>query len=81
MAAITSLVLGTLALSGAFSKKQAAPKPMAMPQAPKATDVQGQAQAAARSKRTAASRTKSIYTSPLGIGGEADIVKKQLLGQ
>ena len=37
--------------------------------------------AKAQSKRAAIARSRSIYTSPLGIEEEADIAKKYLLGK
>ncbi len=33
------------------------------------------------SRRAAVARSKSIYTSPMGISSEADVAKKTLLGQ
>jgi hypothetical protein len=40
-----------------------------------------QAQAATQSRLKAARASKSIYSSPLGIGGEASVARKTLLGQ
>jgi len=39
-----------------------------------------QAQGVVTAKRRAISRSQSIYTSPLGLGGEADVARKILLG-
>ncbi len=39
------------------------------------------ASAAAEAKKRAASRSRSIFSSPLGIAGEASTIKKTLLGQ
>jgi len=57
------------------------PQPLPMPQAPKVEDAAAKAEASARAKRMAMGRSQSIYTSPLGIGGEANIARKTLLGQ
>jgi hypothetical protein len=65
-------------------KKQAAgqtPAIMPMPTPPKVETAAAQAEASARTKKRAIARSRSIYTSPLGIGGEAQITKKFLLGQ
>jgi len=40
-----------------------------------------QAQAALNAKRQAASASQDIFTSPLGITGQASTARKQLLGQ
>lgn len=39
-----------------------------------------QAQASLTKKKRAVARSESIYTSPLGIGGTADVARKTLLG-
>jgi len=75
------LAYGGYAMGQAGKSKGAQPQPAPMPQAPKPTEARDQAMAAARSKRLSMARSKSIYTSPLGISGEAQIAKKQLLGQ
>ena len=59
--------------------QQAASSPLPLPQAPSVTDASAKAEDVARKKRSAMSQ--SIYTSPLGVSGEANIVKKTLLGQ
>lgn len=69
-----------LASSGLFSKKKSDDTPAPMPEAPKVEDEAAKAAAAAREKRRGMARTKSIYTSPLGITGEAQVAKKTLLG-
>ncbi len=53
--------------------------PLPMPQAPSAMDAGSQADKIIKNKR--ASATQSIYTSPLGVAGEAGIARKTLLGQ
>jgi len=52
-----------------------------MPEVPKIEDMAGTAAAKAKSKRSAIARSRSIFTSPLGIAGEAEVAKKTLLGQ
>ena len=39
------------------------------------------AQAATTAKKRAIARSRSVYSSPLGISGEASTIKKTLLGQ
>lgn len=64
---------------GGGSKSKKAPAPTAMPAAPKVDNAASEAEQAARNKRR--KQTRTIYTSPLGIGGEANIARKTLLGQ
>ena len=40
-----------------------------------------QAQNALQAKRAAATQSQDVFTSPLGVGGQAAVAKKQLLGQ
>lgn len=51
------------------------------PPTPKVEDASKVATAQAAEKKKAISRSRSVYTSPLGVGGEADISRKYLLGQ
>jgi len=60
------------------SEKQQQMTPLPVPQAP--TVEPSQEVAAERTKRLRASRSQSIYTSPLGVEGEANIARKELLG-
>lgn len=53
--------------------------PLPLPQPPDA-NVSAE-QGAANAKRKKGSASQSIYTSPLGVGGEAQIARKTLLGQ
>lgn len=59
--------------------------PVAEPIMPTAAETsakaQATAQAAARDKLKRASRSRSIFSSPLGIANEASTIKKTLLGQ
>ena len=90
LASVLTLAAGATmvaASAGAFTPK---PKMPEMPEMPKTiketaaetiTKATTQAQEAIRQKQVAARRSKSIYTSPLGLAGEAETTKKYLLGQ
>lgn len=80
--ALATAMLGMAAGFG-FSKlvnkgSQQIGSPLPMPQAPSVMDAQDKADKIVKAKR--ASATQSIYTSPLGVSGEAKIAKT-LLGQ
>jgi len=63
-------------------KKAEAPKPQPLPVAPTVEDAAGKAEEKNRKRKAQLSAgSKSIYTSPLGIGGEAQVARKSLLGQ
>jgi len=64
------------AMSGGGSKSFS---PMSLPQPPSAEAAAGKAGEVIKKKR--ATMTQSIYTSPLGVAGEAQVVRKTLLGQ
>ncbi len=66
------------AISKSASKSKAPQAPQPLPQAPSIEASQQTASDAIRKKRTGLTRTN--YTSPLGVAGEADIAKKALLG-
>lgn len=55
------------------------PPPLPMPEAPKVDKVADEA--AQKTKRRKAELTKTIYTAPLGLSGQADVSRKTLLGQ
>lgn len=57
----------------------AAPKPQPLPGPPKVEDAERKAEALRRDKLRG--RTQTVFTSPLGIGGEADVARKTLLGR
>lgn len=88
MAAIiaATAVAGSIGTSmySAQQAKKAAPEMPAMPDTSPAK-VTAQAQEATteklRQKKAAMSRSKSVYTSPLGIRGEAQTARKMLLGE
>lgn len=71
-----SILASKLASGGS---KQALSSPPPLPKAPEPADSADKAQETIRRKR--ANLTKSIYTSPLGVGGEAQVARKTLLGQ
>lgn len=82
----TATVLLGLAGAGAglgasklMAPKQQASAPIPLPQPPVQVDAVAKAADTVKSKRAAV--TQSVYTSPLGIGGMADVNKKTLLGQ
>jgi len=54
-------------------------QPPELPEAPSPDESAMKAQDIARRKR--ANKTKTIYTDPLGIYGEADLIRKTLLGE
>lgn len=56
-----------------------APTPQPLPEAPKQEDSAMKAQDSVKKRRAAASQT--VFTDPLGIGGQASIVQKTLTGQ
>jgi len=87
-AATSTAGIATLAGIGAglgaskmFSQKgsslSALPTPL--PQAPNPVDSAAKAEDILRKKR--ALMTRSIYTSPLGVAGQANVARKTLLGQ
>jgi len=69
----------TKAASGSGKDKGGVGAPLPLPQAPKVEDAADKALETAKRRKTAA--TQTIYSSPLGLKGEADVAKKTLLGQ
>lgn len=63
-------------MSGGSSRVSA---PMALPQPPSVENAVAKGEDIGRKRKAMA--TQSIYTSPLGVSGQADIAKKTLLGQ
>ena len=63
-------------------KPPAAPKPPALPSPPKGPKP-GAAEdlAAKQANRRRAAMSQTIYTNPLGVGGQAAVANKTLLGQ
>lgn len=68
-------------LFGGGKKEEAPPPPPPMPTPPTPEAAVDNAEDKKRKKVQAVNRSKSVYTSPLGIGGEAQIAQKTLLGQ
>ncbi len=68
-------------VKGFFDSRQASsdvsPQPLPQPPSADAAAKKG----AETVRRRMASMTRSIYTSPLGIAGEAQVARKTLLGQ
>ena len=60
-------------------QKQAAFSPIALPQAPNPAASADKASEIVKKKKSMA--TQSIYTSPLGVAGEAQVARKTLTGQ
>ena len=50
-----------------------------LPQAPSVADAAAKGEETARRRR--ATTTQTVYSSPLGVAGEANIARKTLLGQ
>ena len=89
-AAIGGAVIGSSAYSITQASKGSKQPDIQMPTSPAASGAASvvspvkaaeTAQAAITQKKKAMSRSKSIYTSPLGIGEDASIARKTLLGQ
>lgn len=59
--------------------KQNASSPIPLPQPPSQEASQSKAEDIIRRKTS--SMSQSVYTSPLGVSGQADVAKKVLLGQ
>ena len=58
------------------------PQQAPLPGAPKVEDSVVKAETMANRRRAAmASDSKSVFTSPLGVAGQANVVRKTLLGQ
>ncbi len=62
-------------------KEDGAPAPMPMPQAPKVEEAGAKAEEIVKQKRRAMARSRTVFTSPLGIGTQASVIKKTLLGE
>lgn len=69
----------TFGLVGGGSKPSAPSAPPSPPSAPNPAKSQTAAEADVRRRKGATSKT--IYSSPLGTAGEANVARKTLLGQ
>lgn len=81
-----SVLLGLGALGGTYAATKASSKsasqasaPQALPQAPSASQANTKASENVRRKRL--KQSQSVYTNPIGVGGQANIARKTLLGQ
>jgi sugar phosphate permease len=80
----TALVAGTIGApiaSSVMAMTQDKPESPQMPEIPKVEDAQAQAKKRQIQRRADIARSQSVFTSPLGIGGEAEVARKTLLGQ
>jgi len=66
-------------LAGSANRANRISSPLPLPQPPSAAAAGEKAQEVVKKKRAA--MTQSIYTSPLGVAGEAQVARKTLLGQ
>ena len=90
---ITAAAIGTVASMTQMSKSMSTPPAAAaapvapLPETPQVVDEAGTAGAAvtaiekAKSKRAAIARSKTIFTSPLGLTEESELNTKTLLGK
>lgn len=75
----TIATLGLNKVFGGGDKSPEPPKPQPLPQAPTVEASADKAEEVKRKKLSTAS--KSVYTSPLGVSGQAQVINKTLLGQ
>jgi len=54
---------------------------VAAPTAPQPTQVAKTAEAAVLTRKKSIAKSRTVFTSPLGIAGEAEVARKTLLGQ
>jgi hypothetical protein len=71
--------VGASAISSRSARSSGPSAPPPLPKAPQPAKAAEQGQA--RARRSLASRSKTVYTNPLGLGGQADVARKTLLGQ
>lgn len=65
--------------SGGSNATAAAPTPQPLPEAPKPEVAAEKARESVKKRKAATSQT--VFTDPLGVAGQADIVRKTLTGQ
>ena len=82
------LIAGLIASIGSSVYSSVSAAGQKMPEIPQAPDpskqreqADEQARRQLRQRRVAMGRSETIFTSPLGIGGEADVARKTLTGQ
>ena len=76
---IAQLAKGPKAAAAATSVPQA--PAVAPPIAPQPTQVAATAEAAVLTRKKAVAKSRTVFTSPLGLAGEAEIARKTLTGQ
>lgn len=69
--------VGISKLSGGKDNAPSAPQPL--PQAPDIADAESKAEESVRRRRV--QQSKTVYTDPLGVSGQANVVRKTLTGQ
>lgn len=82
MGVTTSVIAGAVGFGASkllSPKPQAIQAPAPLPTPPAPEDSAVKAQDMAQKRRAAA--TQTVYSSPLGVTGQADVAKKVLLGQ
>lgn len=77
---LTSIIGAGSSIYSATKGKPKTPK-MPTPTAPVDTEAEAMAKSEAKRKRAIASRSASIFTSPLGVADQASVAKKVLLGR
>ena len=74
--------MGFIAAMFGGGKKEEAPKPEPLPTPPTPDTANTAAEDNMKKKKaTMAAGSKSVYSSPLGAAGTADVARKTLLGQ
>lgn len=74
--------MGFIAQMFGGGKKESAPAPAPLPVPPTPESSADEADKNMRKKKaTMAAGSKSVYSSPLGASGSADVARKTLLGQ
>jgi hypothetical protein len=85
--ALVAMAIGSTVaqITQASRNKPQAPEPPKLPAIPTIEETTAAAEAktalAVKEKRRAMARSRTIFTSPLGIAGEAETARKTLLGQ
>lgn len=71
--------IGKAVSGGSDNTPAAPPAPQPLPEAPKPEAAAANAQEQVRKRK--ANQTQTVFGDPLGLGGQADIVRKTLTGQ
>lgn len=81
---VLASVVGGSAIAGATANWSGGGSTTNMPDLPQSPTTSGasiNARAEAQRRRQAMSRSESVYTSPLGLAGEASVARNTLLGR